>query len=97
LLQKLARLLCVSESYLLGSQVKEPSTEVAPVTGPAAILADYDAPPGLRDLAADSVLSAAINITDDEWHVLRSLDLPCTVTKEGYIQLLVTLRTVCRA
>jgi len=91
MLRKLSAILGVSESNLLGKE------EATTATGAAGVLADCDSPDGLKELAEDRVLSAAMNITDSEWHTLRSIDLPCFASKDGYVQLLVTIRSVCRA
>lgn len=57
------------------------------------ILADFDAPIGLRDLAQARDLTASLHITPDEWAALGSLDYPGGLTREGYCGLLVMLRT----
>jgi len=59
-----------------------------------AILANYDASHGLRDLALDHGLVDALKVTPAEWRRLLSVDLPHSVTKDGYLQLLVTLRAI---
>ncbi len=58
------------------------------------ILTDYTAPQGLRELASDHDLIAALRITADEWRALTTCALPANVSKEGYVQLLVTLRAI---
>ena len=94
LLQAVARELKTTVSYLLGDQVQESGATYA-VNHPARqILADYDAPIGLRDLASDKALIEMLRIGDEEWNALRSLQLPREVTKEGYVQLLMTIRAV---
>lgn len=62
-------------------------------TSAADILADYDAPIGLRDLAQDRALVASLHITPDEWAALGSLDYAGGLTRDGYCGLLATLRT----
>lgn len=55
---------------------------------------DPTATPGLRALAMDASLCETLGITADEWRRLRSVPLPHTVTKAGYLQLLITLRSI---
>lgn len=91
-----ARLLDVSLDYLL---VDEPAQSPQRVGEPLrmnkmAVLADYTLAQGLRDLAMDHALIAALGITDDEWTRLSLIPVPPTVTKEGYLQLLITLRAI---
>ncbi|TCT21218.1 helix-turn-helix domain-containing protein [Thiobaca trueperi] len=59
-----------------------------------AVLSDYRTAPGLLALAQDQGLLALLKIRPDEWAMLRSLDSPFPVSKEGYVQLLLTLRAV---
>ena len=49
---------------------------------------------GLRDLAGDDSLIKAMRITAHELRTLASIDLPATVSKDGYVQLLMTLRSI---
>jgi len=51
-------------------------------------------PKGLRDLAGDDSLIKAMRITAHELRTLASIDLPATVSKDGYVQLLMTLRSI---
>ena len=59
-----------------------------------AVLADYTLARGLREVAMDHALAEVLAITDDEWTQLAAIRLPPTVTKEGILALLFTLRTV---
>ena len=59
-----------------------------------AVLADYRTAPGLLALAQDQGLQALLKIRPDEWAMLRSLDSPSPLSKEGYVQLLLTVRAV---
>jgi len=45
-------------------------------------------------LAADTAVTESLGITPAEWLQLASVNLPRTVTKEGYLQLLITLRAI---
>lgn len=93
-LAAIARALGCSVAELTAS-VAEPSAEYGQQLEPrAAILANYEAPPGLRDLASDKALADALQITPDEWRRLAAVSLPSHVGKEGYMQLLITLRSI---
>ena len=91
-LAKLARLYGVSESYLLGRQVNENRAEY----GDSAPSDDNRTPQGLQDLAADTALFEALQITHEEWLALNSLLLPTPTNKAGYVQLLSTIRGITR-
>lgn len=58
------------------------------------ILQDKNAPQGLKDLAVDTALASAMRITEDEWKTLRSIKLDKSISKDGYTQLLITLRAI---
>jgi len=101
LLKAIARELDITLAQLLGEEpapaapVREPDSPYT--TGSAeAILANPHSPAGLRQLAEDTALSAALNITAAEWESLASIHLPSPVDKQGYLQLLVTLRAILR-
>ena len=89
--RQLADVLGVSVAWLLGETVAED----AGTYGPRSLLADYATPPGLRDLAGDHALIEALGITATEWRALRSLELPGAASKDGYLNLLITIRAVC--
>lgn len=55
---------------------------------------DEKVSPGLRELASDPELCRTLAITGDEWRQLAAIPLAHTVTKNGYMQLLITLRAV---
>jgi len=96
-LQALARELGVTTSYLLGDDNQEESATYS--SGPmrfANLLTDYEAPAGLRALASDSALVNALGITEREMEALASIKVPGEVTKDGFVQLLVTIRAVSR-
>ena len=57
------------------------------------ILSDYSAPAGLHALASDKSLLEAMNITSEELDLLHALPLE-GVSKDGYVQLLITIRVV---
>lgn len=58
------------------------------------IQCDLKLAPGLRELANDTALCEAMAIKNDEWRQLSSIPLPHTVTKAGFLQVLITLRAV---
>jgi transcriptional regulator with XRE-family HTH domain len=89
LLRSLARELKVSVSYLLGEDTSEHAAREA-------IAGDRKMPKGLRDLADDDGLIKAMRITARELKTLASIDLPGSVSKDGYVQLLVAIRAVAR-
>jgi hypothetical protein len=51
---------------------------------------------GLAALAADDVLLSVLEITPDEWVALRTIALPGSTDKAGYVQLLATIRGITR-
>ena len=89
-LRTLARELKVSVSYLLG----EESSEQAVRPTRDAISSDRKMPKGLRDLADDDGLIKAMKVTARELKTLASIDLPGAVSKDGYVQLLIAVRSV---
>jgi len=95
-LQALARELGVTTSHLLGEDSQERrGTYTAGTLRFAELLQDYDAPVGLRALAFDEALVGALGITEREMEALASIQLPDEATKDGYVQLLVTIRAIC--
>jgi transcriptional regulator with XRE-family HTH domain len=49
-------------------------------------------PQGLHDLASDDALCDELNIGDDDWHIMASLELPLGITKLGYVHVLCSVR-----
>ena len=90
LLRAIGKELKVTVSQLLG----EDTTEHAVRPTRDAIAANRKLPAGLRDLADDDTLIKAMKITARELKNLASLDLPGPVSKDGYVQLLITIRAV---
>jgi transcriptional regulator with XRE-family HTH domain len=90
-LAKFAKVLGVPVSYLAGEELED-WREGA---GREGILKDAEAAPGLRDLARRVDLCEAHDITVKEWNSLRSLVTEVSMTKEGYVALLMLIRS-CR-
>lgn len=93
-LQALAKELGVTVSHLIGDETREAAGNYKASGTRAALLADYAAPDGLRQLASDTALTDALKITDAEWKALESIQLPGEVSKDGYVQLLITIRAI---
>lgn len=88
LLDRIAKILNVTGDYLCG---------VGPdVSVRHHFLVRDDVPAGLRALACDETIAKAMHVTDQEWHTLLSIDLPATVNRDGYLQLLFTIRAICQ-
>lgn len=90
LLHAISKELKVTVSHLLGEDTAEHAVRPAR----EAIASNRKAPAGLRDLANDDTLIKAMKITARELKTLASIDLPGSVSKDGYVQLLVTIRSV---
>lgn len=95
-LQALARELDTTISHLIGEDIASPWGSYTNLDSSPTILADYTTPAGLRELVSDKPLIDALKISDSEWQTLRSIQLPGNVDKDGYVQLLITIRTVTR-
>lgn len=83
--RQLAATLAVGVTWLLDD---------APAETPDSIANDAATPDGLRALAADHSLIAALAIQPAEWCALRSIQLPRPATKAGYTALLLTVRLI---
>ena len=102
LLRKAADALGVTMEYLTGTDVGDRTGNYGAQPEPAGdtrqeIMGSYAAPAGLRELAMDQSLVQALNVREDEWHALSSVVLPGEATKDGYVQLLYTIRAISRA
>ncbi len=102
ILKAVARELDITLACLLGEEsaekpeISEPDTPYF-AAGPAdAIRANPRSPAGLRQLAEDITLMEALRIKPAEWESLTSIRLPPGVDKQGYFQLLMTLRAIVR-
>lgn len=98
-LAAIATALGATVSEILADAVKEPAKgygDVAASDPRAAILADYGAAPGLRQLVSDTALMEVLKVTPEEWRALYSLQPPAPLTKDGYVQILFALRAATR-
>ena len=95
-IRDLARVLGVSPGYLLGEEVRD-LTGAYRADPRAAIVADVEAPPGLRALAEDVELCRVLGVTSREWQTLRAVPLDPAPSKDGYTVLLHTIRAVTSA
>lgn len=91
LLSQMAKLYGVTESDLISTDLPTQPfvcTNTVQTQNSAALL-------GLQELAADKALVDALEITNEEWRILLCLNLSA-VTKDGYVQLLNTIRGVSK-
>jgi len=93
-LRSLAEALGTSVSWLLGEHITEPEGDCALPPWLAGLISDGQSPLGLRALATDVRLIAVLGITDVEWRALNSIDLPAPASKDGYVNLLFTVRAI---
>lgn len=89
-LQALGKALKVTVSHLLGEDTADHA--VRPTR--KAVAADRRMPKGLRELAEDEATMKAMHVTARELRTLASIDLPAAVGKDGYVQLLLSIRAV---
>jgi len=99
-MRALGHALGVSVSWLLGQGVGECSGDDASGAAPEPpreLLADREVPEGLRDLVSDRALVASLRISEAEWRALLSIELPGQASKDGYVNLLFTVRAITGA
>lgn len=94
LLAAIAHELDMTLSQLIGDDQRAAEKDYGRGHPAAKILSGKTTPAGLRALAADSVLVNALGITREEWEALASVKLPGEASKEGYLQLLMTVRGI---
>lgn len=87
----LARVLGIAPGFLFG-QSQYDLAQAYDTDPRQAMIDDQETPPGLRALADDETLCAALKVVDWEWQALRSLDISVYPTREGYLLLLHALR-----
>lgn len=90
----IAEALGVTVSAMIGDAVNIARLDYEAGHPARKIIADTKSPRGLRELAGDKSLADALHITPEEWKALRSIELPASVTKDGYVQLLITIRAI---
>lgn len=92
----LAMALKVDLGWLVGEP--EPGEPFLYRTDPrVAIVADYQAAPGLRELARDEAVATCLQITAAEWLCLRSIAFPSPPSRAGYLSLLLHIRAISGA
>jgi len=90
----LARTLEMTLCQLIGDDTREARKAYGSQHPAYKILKDAKAPEGLKALANDRELVSALRVTEEEWKSLGSIKLPGEVSKDGYVQLLITVRAV---
>ncbi|KPQ19688.1 helix-turn-helix domain-containing protein [Halomonas sp. HL-93] len=93
-----SKVLDVSVEYLMGLDLGDNVAEYTvqeTTSKQAELVADQMAPTGLRELAIDQQLTRHLQITTEEWHALSSIVLPGEASRDGYVQLLFTIRAIC--
>ena len=88
----LAEHLGVTPAYLIGQN----SGWSGLPPGIRKLARERDLPQGLADLAEHTGLMEALNVSEAEFRALASVDLPPGVTRDGYVQLLMTIRAITR-
>lgn len=91
-LEKIAKQLGVSPAHLIGNG--DGTRGLSPAI--KEFLANGAPPGGLIALADDPSLVNSLQITLREFQVLASVDLPPDVDRDGYVQLLMTIRAITR-
>lgn len=91
-LYEIAKAINISIVDLIDEPSAARSRNIKRTTSAEQIIADDKSPSGLKGLATDKNLAAVISITSTEWHTLSSIDLPCPINKDAYVQLLIAIR-----
>jgi len=82
----------VSIDWLLDRDSYSPAQGELGISTAEDIRRDLNAPLGLKDLAGDQALCAALALTPEEWTTLRSLHYRDGLTREGYLGVLMAVR-----
>ena len=90
IITRIAKELGITVSHMVGDD----ATNFGPGHPASKILSDESAPEGLRAFADDGELVKALNVSAAEWESLQSVRLPKEVSKDGYVQLLITIRAL---
>ena len=93
-LADIAHELGMTLSQLIGDDQRMAEQDYGSAHPVSKILKGKTTPEGLRELAADSTLVSALEVSDEEWLALNSVKLPGEAGKDGYVQLLMTIRNI---
>ena len=89
----IAKHLGVSPPHLIGNG--DAARGLSPII--REFLSRGSAPGGLIALAEETRLVDALQITDREFQILASVDPPPDVDRDGYVQLLMTIRAITKS
>ncbi|TVP84048.1 MAG: XRE family transcriptional regulator [Thioalkalivibrio sp.] len=89
----IAKHLGVSPAHLIGNG--DAARGLSPII--REFVAKGSAPGGLIALAEETSLVDALQVTDREFQILASVDLPPDVDRDGYVQLLMTIRAITKS
>lgn len=87
--REIAKILEVDIEWLLADEERTPGNDQPWL---ATAQDDDKLPLGLRELLEDEALLEGLSITGLEWSALRSLQVPSSLTKDGYVAVLYALR-----
>ena len=96
-LAAIAHELDMTVSQLIGDDQRAAEKNYGRAHPAAKLLGSKTTPAGLRALAADSVLVNALGISKEECEALGSVKLPGEASKDGYVQLLMTVRGISKS
>ncbi len=91
-LYEIAKAIKISITDLIVESIPAQPKNKIRITSAKQIIDDENSPTGLKELAADKSLARAISITGNDFHTLSSIDLPCPINKDAYVQLLIAIR-----
>lgn len=91
-LYEIAKAIKISITDLIVESIPAQPKNKIRITSAKQIIDDENSPAGLKELATDKSLARAISITGNDFHTLSSIDLPCPINKDAYVQLLIAIR-----
>jgi hypothetical protein len=94
LITRIAHTLDMALSQLFGEDTREAQKAYSAEHPAYKILKNAGALEERMALANDRELVAPPRVTDDEWKSLGLIKLPGEVSKDGYVQLLITVRAI---